>query len=193
MTEYAYDLNPVQRIIADAIGEPGNRTFFIQGRGPSARGSELVSVVLEKQEVANLAISVLQLLEELEEKYPNLTPAASSKTVLIPESPVEPLFRVGQLIVGYDEDDDMIWLIARAMDIRAADAEEEADKEGDPEDDETLAVRFVATRQQMRALSEHALEIVAKGRPTCPLCGQPINREGHFCPRSDGQAMPIIF
>lgn len=183
MTEYAYDLNPVQRIVADAIGEPGNRTFFIQGRA----GSELVSLVLEKQEVANLAISVLQLLEELEEKYPNLTPASSSDSVLFPESPVEPLFRVGQLIVGYDEDDDMIWLIARAL------VASESGRVLDPENDEAPAVRFVATREQMHALSEHALEIVAKGRPTCPLCGQPIDREGHFCPRSDGQAMPIIF
>lgn len=190
MSDYAYDLNPVQHIIADAVGEPGQRTFFLQGRGTSGRGPELVSVVLEKQEVANLAISVLQLLEELEEKYPNLTPVSSNKSVLVPESPIEPLFRVGQLIVGYDEEDDMIWLIARAMadPSLAKEAEEE-----DREDEDALAVRFVATRQQMRALSEHALEIVASGRPTCPLCGQPINRNGHFCPRSDGQAMPIIF
>ena len=74
-----------------------------------------MSLVLEKQEVANLAISILQLLEELEEKFPELTPAASSNSDLIPESPVEPLFRVGQLIVGYDEEDDMIWLIAKAL------------------------------------------------------------------------------
>ncbi len=110
MSQYAYDLNPVQRIVADAIGEPGNRTFFIQGRA----GSSLVTVVLEKQEVANLAVSVLQLLEELEQKYPNLKPVAASGSLLVPESPVEPLFRVAQLIVGYDEADDMIWLIARA-------------------------------------------------------------------------------
>ncbi len=183
MTEYAYDLNPVQHIVADAVGEPGNRTFFIQGRA----GPELVSLVLEKQEVANLAISVLQLLEELEEKFPELTPAASSNSEIIPESPVEPLFRVGQLIVGYDEENDMIWLIAKALIIS------ESGAALDPEEDEVPAVRFVATRQQMRALSEHALETVARGRPTCPLCGQPIDRDGHFCPRSDGQAMPIVF
>ena len=68
MSDFAYDLNPVQRLVADAIGEPGDRTFFLQG----AAGSQVVSVVLEKQEVANLAISILQLLEELEEKYPDL-------------------------------------------------------------------------------------------------------------------------
>lgn len=183
MAQFAHDLNPVQHIIADAIGEPGKRTFFIQARAES----ELVTLVLEKQEVANLAISVLQLLEELEEKYPDLPPVNTKKKTLYAESPVEPAFRVGQLMVGYDEDDDMVWLIAKALVVN------ESGSIVDPEDDEVPAVRFVATREQMRALSDHALEVIAKGRPTCPLCGRPIDREGHFCPRSDGQAMPIIF
>jgi uncharacterized repeat protein (TIGR03847 family) len=183
MTNYAYDLNPVQHIIADAVGEPGQRTFFLQGRS----GTELISVVLEKQEVANLAISMLQLLEELEEKYPNLPPVAAKKKTLFAESPVEPFFRVGQLVIGYDEEDDKIWIIAKALIVG------ESGRVVDPENDEVPSVRFVATREQMRALGEHALEVIAKGRPTCPLCGRPIDRAGHFCPRSDGQAMPIIF
>lgn len=183
MAQFAHDLNPVQHIIADAIGEPGKRTFFIQARAEA----ELVTLVLEKQEVANLAISVLQLLEELEEKYPDLPPVNTKKRTLYAESPVEPAFRVGQLMVGYDEDDDKVWLIAKALVVN------ESGSIVDPEDDEVPAVRFVATRDQMRALSDHALEVIAKGRPTCPLCGRPIDREGHFCPRSDGQAMPIIF
>jgi uncharacterized repeat protein (TIGR03847 family) len=183
MTEFAYDLNPVHHIIADAIGEPGQRTFFLQGRS----GSQLVSLVLEKQEVANLAISVLQLLEELEEKYPDLPPVSAQKKTLYPEQPFEPAFRVGQLVLGYDEQEDRIWVIAKALIVT------ESGTVVDPDNDEVPAARFVATREQMRALSEHALEVISKGRPTCPLCGRPIDREGHFCPRSDGQAMPIIF
>jgi len=62
-----------------------------------------------------------------------------------------------------------------------------------PEEEDVPSVRYVATREQMRALSEHALDVVAQGRPTCPLCGAPIDPEGHFCPRSDGQAMHILF
>lgn len=183
MDTFTYDLNPVQNIVADAVGEPGKRTFFIQGRS----GSQLVSLVLEKQEVANLAISVMQLLEELEEKYPDLPAAGVKKKPLFAEDPVEPAFRVGQLVVGYDEDDDMIWLVAKALIVN------EQGNIVDPEREAVPAVRFVATREQMRALSEHALEVIAKGRPTCPLCGRPIDREGHFCPRSDGQAVPVIF
>lgn len=183
MSQFVHDLNPVQHIVADAVGEPGQRTFFLQGRS----GSQLISLVLEKQEVANLAISVLQLLEELEEKYPDLPPVNARKKALFAENPVEPFFRVGQLVIGYDEEEDKVWVIAKALIVN------ESGSVVDPETDETPSVRFVATREQMRALSDHALEVIAKGRPTCPLCGRPINREGHFCPRSDGQAMPIIF
>ncbi|MCB0123679.1 MAG: DUF3090 family protein, partial [Caldilineaceae bacterium] len=108
MTEFMYDLNPVVHLIADAVGEPGKRTFFLQARA----GSDLVSLVMEKQEVGSLAISVLQLLEELEKSYPELPHTSRSQKPLRPEHPMEPLFRVGQLSIGYDEDADAIWLVA---------------------------------------------------------------------------------
>ena len=63
----------------------------------------------------------------------------------------------------------------------------------DPDEEEVPSVRFVATRDQMHRMSEHALEVVSAGRPQCPLCGRPIDREGHFCPRTDGEAVPVIF
>ncbi len=183
MSTFAYDLNPVQFIIADAMGEPGKRTFFLQGRS----GSQVISLVLEKQEVGNLAISILQLLEELETTYPNLKRLAPSKRTPKAEHPMEPYFRVGQLSIGYNEEDDMVWLIAKAL---------VANEEGeviDPSRDDVPAVRFVATREQMRIMGEHAMEVIGKGRPVCPLCGRPIEREGHFCERTDGHAMPVIF
>lgn len=183
MTNFAFDLNPVQQIIADAFGEPGNRTFFIQG----SAGARVISLVLEKEEVANLAVSVLQLLEELEKKYPELPAAESaSRRQLMPEFPLDPEFRIGQLILGYDDEDDMIWLIAKALVVSESGTVVEPDNEDVP------TARFVATRSQMRAMSEHALEVVSQGRPICPLCNRPINVEGHFCPRTDGHALPIV-
>jgi len=182
MTNFAFDLNPVQHLVADAYGEPGERTFFIQGRS----GSEVISLVLEKEEVANLAVSVLQLLEELEKKYPDLSPATSSDKILYPEKPFDPAFRIGQLILGYDDEEDMIWLIAKALIVS------ESGAVADPDEEDVPAARFVATRDQMRAMSEHALEVVSQGRPICPLCNRPINPEGHFCPRTDGHAVPIV-
>lgn len=183
MAHFVHDLNPVQQIVADAVGEPGKRTFFLQARA----GSNVVSVVLEKQEVNSLALSVLQLLEELENQYPDLPPATARGLTLRAEPPVEPSFRVGELSIGYDEDEDTIWLVARALVLN------EQGTVVDPEDDAVPAVRFVATRALMRAMSEHALEVVAQGRPVCPLCGRPIDRTGHFCPRSDGHAVPVVF
>jgi uncharacterized repeat protein (TIGR03847 family) len=101
--------------------------------------------------------------------------------------PIEPSFRVGELSIGYDESDDMIWLVAKALVLG---------DEGnviDPDEESVPAVRLVASRGLMRAMSEHALEVIAQGRPICPLCGRPIDRAGHFCPRSDGHAVPVIF
>lgn len=185
MTYFDFDLNPVETIVADAEGSPGQRTFFIQGRA----GKMLVSVVLEKQEVANLAVSLLATLEELEAKFPDLTPAAKPKRKLQPDFPIDPAFRVGQLILGYDEDEDVIWLIAKAIHITP-----DGDIADFDDDDENVpSVRFVATRDQMRALSDHALEVVQRGRPICPLCNRSIDREAHFCPRTDGHAYSIIF
>ncbi|MDQ3247944.1 MAG: DUF3090 domain-containing protein [Chloroflexota bacterium] len=182
MSNFVYDLNPIQHIVADAMGEPGKRTFFLQGRA----GTKLVSLVLEKQEVGNLAISVLQLLEELETTYPHLKRAAASKRTPQPEHPVDPYFRIGQLSIGYDQDDDRVWLIAKALVVT------EAGEIADPSGDDVPAVRFVATRDQMRVMSEHALEVIGRGRPVCPLCGRSIDRSGHFCERTDGHAVPII-
>ena len=182
MTTFTYNLNPIDHIIADAIGEPGKRIFFLQGRA----GRQLISLTLEKQEVSNLAVSILQLLEELENKYPDLPPVGRSKKILYPEQPIEPAFRIGQLMLGYDEDEDVVWLIAKALMVN------EAGAIVDPDDESVPSVRFVATRAQMRSMGEHALEVVARGRPLCSLCGRPIDREGHFCPRTDGHAMPIV-
>jgi len=183
MTTYMHDLNPVQHIVADAVGEPGKRTFYLQARARS----NTVSLVMEKQEINSLALSVLQLLEELENQYPELPPASTRGHSTALEMPIEPSFRVGELSIGYDESEDMVWLIAKALVVG---------DEGnivDPDDESVPAVRLVASRGMMRAMSEHALEVIAQGRPICPLCGRPIDRSGHFCPRSDGHAVPVIF
>lgn len=181
--DFSIDINPADHVVADAIGEPGNRTFFIQSR----HHDELVNLVLDKHEVANLAVSILQLLEDLEEKYPELEPTARQSGYLTAEEPIDPTFRVGQLIVGYDESSDRVWLIAKALMFT------DSGSVMDPDEQEVPSVRMVATREIMRAMSEHALEVVARGRPICPLCNRPINRDGHFCPRTDGHAMPVIF
>ena len=115
--------------------------------------------------------------------------------------PLNPIFRVGQLGLGYDEDEDMVVIVAQSfapeLDVDA-DMEAEDDEWGEtalddaPDESETLLARFYATRNQMRTFSEHALQVVQAGRPDCPLCGRPIDPHGHFCPRTDGHAFPLM-
>lgn len=176
-TQFTFDFEHVNTIVADAVGNPGERTFFLQAR----QGRQIATLVMEKQQVAALAASILQLLEELEEKNPDLPPPDLDIRGLSLQEPLTPAFRVGQMGLGYDEDQDMMVIVAQAL---------VADEEPDAGNHAPKA-RFYATRTQMRALSEHALEAVASGRPDCPLCGRPIDPQGHFCPRTNGHAYPL--
>ena len=54
MPYQTFDLKPVDRITADAIGEPGERVFYLQAR----QGNQLVTVICEKEHVAALALAV---------------------------------------------------------------------------------------------------------------------------------------
>ena len=140
MPEFTYDLDPVTRITAHAVGEPGKRVFWIQGR----RDRELVSLIAEKEQVRALAQAINQLLEDLAEKNPLLS---SSDDMLVLASdmslqePLESRFRIAQIGIGYDADRDMVILVMQGI---------------EEEGEETPTARFSATRQQMRALGEHA-------------------------------------
>jgi uncharacterized repeat protein (TIGR03847 family) len=178
MAQYIFDFERVNYIVADAVGNPGQRTFFLQAQ----QGRQVATLLLEKQQVAALAASILQLLEELDEINPDLPPVGENLTDLRLREPLTPAFRVGQMGLGYDEMQDLMVLIAQEL------VAEEEEGGAQP-----ARARFFATRNQMRSLSEHALGAVASGRPDCPLCGQPIDAEGHFCPRTNGHAYPLAF
>jgi uncharacterized repeat protein (TIGR03847 family) len=169
MPREIYDLKPVTHITSDAIGPPGNRTFLLQ----ASQGDMLVTVVLEKEQVHALSLSVDQMLEELEKRRPQSVGEMDlvSQYDMVLKEPVEPIFRVGQLGLGYDERDDLLIIVAQEL----------------TEDDEEMSiVRFWGTRAQMKALSEHSMQVVEAGRPICPLCGAPIDPDGHYCPRRNG-------
>ena len=172
MPNEIFDLNPITHITAGAVGEPGNRTFYIQAR----QGSQLVTLLCEKQQVAALALGVEQLLEQLAEKDPEL--AGTLDTALDVgmelEQPLDPVFRVGQMGLGYDEERNLLVLVAQELLPEGQDASAAS------------SARFWGTAEQMRTMAHHAQAVVASGRPTCPLCGAPIDPEGHFCPRRNG-------
>ena len=196
-SQFTFDFNPVSAIVADAVGRPGQRTFFLQAR----QGADMATLIMEKEQVAALATSILQLLEELEKERADLPAVEDEDAVPSLREPIEPAFRVGQLGLGYDERQDLMVLIAQA--IPDADQEEEDLDDGPPgppgppspetveDESDDQKARFYATRAQMRSLSEHALQVVASGRPDCPLCGRVIEPDGHFCPRTNGHAFPL--
>ncbi len=173
MAEFSHDLNPAERITVGAIGQPGQRTFYLQARS----GRQLLSLVVEKEQVSALAAALEQLLESLAEKNPLLS--TSDDLIGIAsmelEEPVEETFRIGQLGLGYDETRDMLVIIAQEV--------------GGGEEGEALeTVRFYFSREQGRGLAQYGAEIVTKGRPRCQQCGEPIDPEGHFCPKKNGHA-----
>jgi len=190
-SQFTFDFNPVSAIVADAVGRPGQRTFFLQAR----QGGDMATLIMEKEQVAALATSILQLLEELEKERADLPAVAEEPDVPSLREPLEPAFRVGQLGLGYDERQDLMVLIAQAIPDAGGEEQDVAVDPPAPEmtedEDNDQKARFYATRGQMRSLSEHALQVVAAGRPDCPLCGRVIEPDGHFCPRTNGHAFPL--
>jgi len=167
-----YNLNPVSRITTGAIGEPGKRVFYLQAR----QDEQLVTLVIEKEQVRSLAIGVEQFLEDLHKRLPDLEEAGSDyvEEQMALEKPIDPAFRVGQIGIGYDEEEDRVVLVAREI----------IAEEQDPED--AGIVRLWCSRDQMRSMCRWGLELAGRGRKICGNCGQPIDPQGHFCPKSNG-------
>jgi uncharacterized repeat protein (TIGR03847 family) len=168
------ELDPVDRITAGAIGEPGQRVFYIQGR----QGDRLVTVLVEKQQVELLSASLVEVLARAGKE----TGEGPVEEEMSLEEPVVPEWRAGRLSIGYDEDRDLILLEAEEYVPEDEDAEAEEERPvGDPG-----RVRFWASREQALALARHSAAVCAAGRPRCELCGNPIDPEGHICPALNG-------
>jgi uncharacterized repeat protein (TIGR03847 family) len=209
------ELDPVDRITADAVGPPGGRTFYLQG----SKGEDVVTILVEKQQVQLLAASVVEILARVGKETGQGPPEEAMNL----DEPVLPEWRAGRLSIGYQEERDLLMLEVEEL---LPDAEEEGAQEateGEPEgldvfgpeltvgeaaDEEALAeaeaaaeeaaeaalepnpeasrVRFWATREQMLSLARHGALVCAAGRPQCPLCGNPMDPEGHRCPALNG-------
>jgi uncharacterized repeat protein (TIGR03847 family) len=179
------------RFVAGTVGEPGNRTFYLQARD----GSRIVSVAVEKVQVAVLAQRLGDLLDELERR--GIEGAEDSDDVSGDarplDEPINEAFRAGVLSLGWDTGDDLVLLEAREI--------TEADETDEDEDEETAAfedddsedgpdlLRVRVTAAYAREFIAGAVRILAAGRPPCPLCGQPLDPQGHLCPRRNGHLL----
>lgn len=166
------EVKPASFVTTGFVGQPGRRVFYLQ----AAKGRQVVTLVVEKQQVEALAYGIQQFVAELNVQFPHLPPAEASYTAetMKLRLPLDPDFRVGQMGLGYDADNDLVLIVAQ-----------EVMTENRSEDDLGRA-RVFATRAQMLALAAHSLVIIKQGRRICGNCGQPIDPSGHFCPRSNG-------
>lgn len=161
------ELNPVSHMTVGTVGEPGKRVFYLQG----SKGSNLISLIIEKQQAAMLVESFDSLLDEIRDKTDSASADDSWAADTRFREPTETLFRVGNIGLGYSEETRRIVLVAYEL----------VDEGDDPN-----IVSFWASPAQVRALIPHIQSVVKAGRPVCGNCGEPINRDGHFCPRRNG-------
>jgi uncharacterized repeat protein (TIGR03847 family) len=171
----SFDLPAVQRLTVGTVGPVGKRTFYLQAR----QDDQLLTLKLEKQQVGALA----QLLSELLADLPAVGSLPAAQNLEL-EEPVLPEWPVGTLRIDYDRETDQIVLVAEEV---GADDEEE-----EPDPATGGIARLGATRAQIAALARKGAELVEAGRPPCPLCGYPLDPEGHSCPRTNGHRAPTL-
>jgi len=169
------------RFVAGAVGQPGDRAFFLQARA----GRRVTSVGLEKFQVTLLAERLEELLDEVlrrsggEAPVPAVTPSELKDDGPL-DQPVEEEFKVGTMALAWDPEDERVIIEAQEV------SEEDAEPEVGDDDPAIVVLRVRITAAQARAFAERALKVVAAGRPPCPLCGLPLDAAGHVCPRQNG-------
>lgn len=211
MPRRVYSFDPPDRFVAGAIGQPGQRIFFLQ----ATKGSQMVSVALEKQQVAVLAERLGTLLIALRQSGLEIGQERSLGTSELSQPIVEE-FRVGTLTLAWDAENERVIIEAREMsdddelDSDAEDLDEQpvgtADElaaeqrttdalrtaierliEPDGDDDAELDVVHVALEPEAALeFATAAIAVVQAGRLACPMCGEPLEPTGHFCTRRNG-------
>ena len=184
--------DPPERFVPGTVGEPGARTFFLQARA----GSQVTSIVLEKQQVQILGERVAELLDELIQTdgarttIPAMTPVGLIDNEPL-EQPIQEEFRAGTITLSWDSDDERV--VIEVFPVAEVEVElpvEAAEQElidlpiEEPEPEELLLVRMPAA--MARSFAARAESVVAAGRAPCPFCGGPMDPDGHLCPRANG-------
>jgi uncharacterized repeat protein (TIGR03847 family) len=174
--------DPPERFVAGTVGQPGDRTFYLQASG----AGRTVSVALEKLQVQVLAERLEELLDTVRRQtdadVPAVAPQELEDTAPL-DTPIEEEFRVGSMGLAWETDNErlVVEALAQPEDEAHADFEPLSDDEDGPD-----ALRVRLTAAMARAFIVRAQRVIAAGRPPCPLCGLPLDPEGHICPRQNG-------
>jgi uncharacterized repeat protein (TIGR03847 family) len=163
-----FDFDEVDAFTVGALGQPGERTFFLQAR----RGTTRVTIKCEKQQASAISEYLRRVLSDL--PAPTEKPIAAAMELA---APVAAAFVLGPVGLGYDRSNDMV--LVQLEEVIAV------DENGEPldEDPDRGQVRVFLSRSQAHAFCEHAESVVAAGRPACIWCTRPVNPDGHLCVR----------
>ncbi|MGH3356660.1 MAG: DUF3090 domain-containing protein [Nocardioidaceae bacterium] len=180
--------DPPERFVAGTVGEPGQRTFFLQARS----GVRVTSVALEKEQVVALAERVDEMLDEIVRTSGGDSPVPAVAPVELDDSepleqPIEEEFRVGTMTLAWDNAAEQVVLEIFSVQASVEDEDEEEQRapvEDDADVGEVLEVHLTAAHA--RAFAKRAENVVSAGRPPCPFCGNPLDPQGHICPRANG-------
>ena len=186
MAPLVHGFDPPERFVAGTVGPPGSRTFFLQARS----GARVVSVALEKQQVAALAERIDELLDEVmaselnQAMIPAVAPLGLEDSGPL-EQPIQEEFRAGTMTLSWDPDDERVVIEVFPFTEAAVVSPEQVDEDfEEPDPDELLLVRIPAG--VARAFVKRTANVLDAGRPSCPFCGNPIDPDGHLCVRANG-------
>jgi len=170
--------DPVERFVVGTVGMPGERTFYVQARS----GNRITSVVLEKVQVASLADRLEELITDVSQRLHIPVPEPGPTDLDPLEVPLVEEFRVGAIAFGWDPTRDQM-----LFEMHAQGADDEVDPtEIADEDDGPPILRVRTSVEQAVDFITRTRLVVAAGRPPCPFCQQPLDPEGHICPRANG-------
>ncbi|MCW2810761.1 MAG: hypothetical protein JWP61_1219 [Friedmanniella sp.] len=182
------------RFVAGTVGQPGERTFFLQAR----EGNRITSVACEKQQVSVLAEHLDRVLDEVIRRSSGTVvppPVASSHDTEPLDAPITEEFRVGTMTIAWDPSIDRV-VIELFSNVDVDEDDDAEDPPGGPavvagtdepdeiEADEVFVIKITAA--YARDFVARAQALVSAGRPPCPFCLQPLDPEGHICPRANG-------
>jgi len=167
------------RFVAGTVGEPGNRTFYLQ----AVHEKRIVSVLIEKQQVAVLAERIGALLTEVHRRFGAPLPPEAEVTDLGPLiTPLDAEFRVGNMGLGWDAEAQSVVVELLAV----SDTEFDASVILDDAEEGPDAVRVFLSPESAREFADRSHRVISAGRPPCPLCDEPLDPAGHLCVRTNG-------
>lgn len=180
MSSFVHRFDPPTRCVVGTVGEPGERTFFLQVQD----ADRIISVILEKDQVRILAERMRDILDQVAPHSVAATPIDDAPL----SQPILAEFRIGILGLAWDDEDHRIIIEAgsRVVELSEIEALPDLDEDEDEEDDanEMLDIRLPV--ELARGFVERSLRVVKAGRHVCPFCGNLLDASGHVCQRANG-------